>query len=151
MSTSSQVQTEDEVASAPQPKTVLVVDDEESIRQLIAVMLELEGHRVLQAENGARALEIATEEAIDLVTLDVMMPGLDGWEVAAAMDADPRLSTVPRLMVSGVPLLELKAAPGATRAGAVLAKPFDFAEFTEIVQMLLAKPVPGPRSSEHES
>jgi CheY-like chemotaxis protein len=142
----------DEVDAEARQKTVLVVDDEAPIRELISVMLELEGHRVLQAEDGNRALEIAAEEYLDLVTLDVMMPGLDGWEVAAAMDADPRLSAVPRLMVSGMAMPQLRAAPGAARASAVLAKPFDFAEFTEIVAMLLAKPVavPGPRPSSHD-
>jgi len=143
---------QDRVQPELRQRTVLVVDDEESIRQLIAVMLELEGLRVLQARDGEQALEIAQAENLDLVTLDVMMPGLTGWEVADAMDADPRLSVVPRLMVSGVPIVELRRQPGAARAGAVLAKPFDFVEFTEAVQKLLAQPsaVPEPRTSAHE-
>ena len=95
------------------PKTVLVVDDEDSVRQLIVVMLELEGHRVLQAESGEQALEIAADNDLDLITLDVMMPGLDGWAVAAALDADARTSGVPRVMVSGMPLAQLEAEPGA--------------------------------------
>jgi CheY-like chemotaxis protein len=132
------------------PKTVLVVDDEDSVRQLIAVMLELEGHRVLQADNGQEALRIAAEQDLDLITLDVMMPGLDGWGVAAALDEDTRTSAVPRVMVSGVPLAQLQAEPGAARASAVLAKPFDFAEFVDIVQGLLITPlpVPAPRDGE---
>jgi CheY-like chemotaxis protein len=132
------------------PKTVLVVDDEDSVRQLIVVMLELEGHRVLQAENGEQALQIAAEVDLDLITLDVMMPGLDGWAVASTLDADARTSAVPRVMVSGMPMAQLQAEPGAKRASAVLAKPFDFAEFVDIVQRLLAKPIelPAPRDGE---
>ena len=132
------------------PKTVLVVEDEDSVRQLIVVILELEGHRVLQAETGERALQIAADNDLDLITLDVMMPGLDGWAVAAVLDADARTSVVPRVMVSGMPLAQLEAEPGAQRASAVLAKPFDFVEFTDIVQRLLAKPLvlPAPRDGE---
>jgi CheY-like chemotaxis protein len=122
--------------------TVLVVDDEQSIRQLIAVTLELEGLRVLQAEDGLRALEIARAEPVALITLDVMMPGMDGWELAAALDDDPRLRDVPRMMVSGKPLTELERAPGRTRAAAVLSKPFDLAGFVDIVWSLLRPGLP---------
>ena len=128
-------------------RTVLVVDDEQSVRELIAVILELEGHRVLQADCGAAALELAAAEDLDLITLDVMMPGLDGWQVADALDADDRTARVPRMMVSGKPLVELQAAPGCSRASAVLTKPFDFAEFADVVRRLLAAPpgLPTPR------
>ena len=140
----------DELSSLAGRRTALVVDDEEPIRQLISVMLELEGMRVLQADCGEAALEIAAREELHLITLDVMMPGLDGWQVAATLDADPRTAVVPRIMVSGVPIAELRAAPGASRASAVLAKPFDFAEFTDIARGLLAQPVhvPAPRGGQ---
>ena len=133
-------------------KTVLVVDDEDSVRELLSVMLELEGHRVLQADRGATALEIAATEELHLITLDVMMPGLDGWQVAAALDASARTASVPRMMVSGKPLVELDSAPGRARASAVLTKPFDFAEFTDIVRRLMAAPhvMPRPRLSVEE-
>jgi CheY-like chemotaxis protein len=125
-------------------RTVLVVDDEESVRQLIVVMLELEGHRVLEADCGAKALEVVAAHHVDLITLDVMMPDLDGWEVAERLDGQPATSSIPRLMVSGMPLHQLNESPGATRAAAVLAKPFDFAEFVSLVQLLLATPLPVP-------
>jgi CheY-like chemotaxis protein len=137
------------ITKTPQ-MTVLVVDDEESIRTLLSVMLELEGYRVLQAEGGLQALAIAAKEHLDLITLDVMMPGLDGWQVAAALDEDDRLSAVPRVMVSGMPLAQLMGEPGVRRASAVLAKPFDFVEFIATVHELVAKPlpVPAPRAGE---
>ncbi len=130
----------DALSSLSGRATVLVVDDEPSIRALIAVMLELEGLRVLQARDGVEALAIARTEELQLITLDVMMPGLDGWEVAAVLDADHRTASVPRIMVSGKPLVELERAAGRPRATAVLTKPFDFAEFTDVVRRVLADP-----------
>ena len=132
------------------PKTVLVVDDEASIRQLITVMLEVEGLRVLEADCGEAALEIIAAEQVDLITLDVMMPGLDGWEVAAELDRHERTAGIPRVMVSGVPIHQLQQEEGATRASAVLAKPFDFVEFVDIATRLLAGPIdlPAPRNGE---
>jgi CheY-like chemotaxis protein len=129
-------------------RTVLVVDDEAGVRQLLAVILEMEGHRVLQAASGADALAQVESEPVDLITLDVMMPGLDGWAVAEQLDADPRTAGIPRIMISGKPLDELRAAPGARRAAAVLTKPFDFAELSALVAELLAPrlpTVPAPR------
>ena len=124
--------------------TVLVVDDEDNVRELITVVLELEGFRVLQAEDGPTALDVAAHSELVLITLDVMMPGLDGWQVADALDQDERLQSVPRMMVSGKPLTELQQAPGAARAGAVLSKPFDFAQFVDTAHRLTAA-VPEPR------
>ncbi|MGB8652139.1 MAG: response regulator [Mycobacteriales bacterium] len=155
MSTDRHAAAQDALSALARPQTVLVVDDEESIRHLIEVMLELEGYRVLHAETGERALEIAAEEHLDLITLDVMMPGLDGWQVAEALDAAPQTASIPRMMVSGKPLIELESNPGRGRAAAVLAKPFDFAQFTELVRQLLTpavlSAVPSPRQEDDPS
>lgn len=129
------------MTSTPPLANILVVDDEAEIRALIGVMLELQGHTVVLAENGERALELAAASDFDLITLDVMMPGLDGWQVADALDADPHLTLIPRIMVSGMPLAQLEAAPGSGRAAAILSKPFDFVAFTELVtDVLEARP-----------
>jgi len=121
------------------PRTVLVVDDEPAVRDLIAVMLELEGHRVLQAGGGAEALELAASHEIDLITLDVMMPDLDGWSVSRELDRDPRTARIPRVMVSGKPLLELEREQRTfnVTSAALLAKPFDFVTFIELVRRVL--------------
>lgn len=63
--------------------TILIADDEAEIRSLVEIYLNNEGYRVLQAENGEQALAVIGEQAVDLVILDVMMPGLDG--IAACM------------------------------------------------------------------
>ena len=70
--------------------TVLVIDDEAPIRLLCRVNLEAEGMDVLEAADGPSGLETARAEQPDVVLLDVMMPGLDGWRVAEELLDDPR-------------------------------------------------------------
>lgn len=127
------------------PRSVLVVDDEPGIRDLLGVILEVEGYRVVKAAGGADALAVMAAQPIDLITLDVMMPDMDGWEVAARLDADSRTAAVPRVMISGKPIGELRAAPGARRAAAVLTKPFDFLQVTDLIAALLAPAAFVPR------
>jgi CheY-like chemotaxis protein len=128
-------------------QTVLVVDDEASIREMLATVMELDGYRVLQAHDGRRALEVLAAEDVNVVTLDVMMPGMDGWEVADLMQVDPRFRSIPRVMISGKPLDELMRACGATQAAAVLSKPLDVATLSALIEKLLAQApqIPTPR------
>jgi DNA-binding response OmpR family regulator len=74
---------------------VLVVDDEAPIRLLCRVNLEAEGMEVLEAGDGPSGLEAARREQPDVVLLDVMMPGLDGWRVAEELLEDPQTSGIP--------------------------------------------------------
>src|SRR5256886_14355759 len=85
---------------------VLVIDDEAPIRLLCRVNLEAEGMRVLEAADGTTGLDLAREEQPDVVLLDVMMPGLDGWRVAEELLEDE--------LTSGVPIIFLPA-PGRVR------------------------------------
>jgi DNA-binding response OmpR family regulator len=82
--------------------TVLVVDDEADIRELVRINLELDGHRVLTAADGPAALEALRQESPDLILLDVMMPGVDGWKVLGAIkaDTDEALAQTPVMMVT---------------------------------------------------
>ena len=82
------------------PYRVLVVDDEAVIRQLIAINLEREGFEVHQAVHGLDALDKARELDPDVVTLDVMMPELDGWATARRLRADPATSRARIVMIS---------------------------------------------------
>src|SRR5918912_2888363 len=75
--------------------TVLVIDDEAPIRLLCRVNLEAEGMTVLEAQDGDAGLEAAREERPDIVLLDVMMPGRNGWEVAEELLADERTNSIP--------------------------------------------------------
>src|SRR5437763_6681676 len=79
---------------------VLVIDDEAPIRLLCRVNLEAEGMDVLEAADGPSGLEMAREEAPDVVLLDVMMPGLDGWHVAAQLLEDERTADIPIIFLT---------------------------------------------------
>ncbi len=74
---------------------VLVIDDEDPIRLLCRVNLEAENMEVLEASNGPAGLASARAEEPDVILLDVMMPGLDGWQVAEQLLEDPRTSSIP--------------------------------------------------------
>jgi len=74
---------------------VLVIDDEPPIRRLCRVSLEADGMQVLEASDGPTGLEKARNEEPDVILLDVMMPGLDGWQVAEALLDDRRTSSIP--------------------------------------------------------
>jgi len=82
------------------PPRVLVVDDEAVIRQLIVINLELEGFEVHEAVDGLDALEKARTLDPDVVTLDVMMPGLDGITTARRLRADPATSRARIVLIS---------------------------------------------------
>src|SRR5579884_3233424 len=104
---------------------VLIVDDDDVIRQLIAVNLELEGFEVHTAADGEDALARVKDIKPDVITLDVMMPGLDGWGAAERLRADPDTSRIP------VILLSARAQEADLQRGerigvdAYLTKPFD--------------------------
>ena len=125
----------------------LVVDDEDNIRTLIEVTLQMEGYRTVGAPDGPTALALAQQQRFDVVTLDIMMPGMDGWEVAQHLGRDAWTRDVPIVVVSGKPLVELDAAPGRSLASAVLTKPFDFATFVEVVADVVSSRVPSPRTA----
>src|SRR6059058_2376435 len=81
----------------PDPATILLVDDEDSVQQLLAYPLEHEGFRVLQARDGEEALARFAAEHVDLVVLDIMLPKLDGLEVCKRLRS---LSSVPIMMLT---------------------------------------------------
>ncbi|MFI1092903.1 response regulator [Streptomyces sp. NPDC020917] len=111
---------------------VLVVDDNKVIRQLIRVNLELEGFEVVTAGDGAECLEIVHSVRPDVVTLDVVMPRLDGIRTAARLRSDPRTRALGIVMVSAGPL------PDGV-GDAYLAKPFEPAELVETVRGLVCR------------
>jgi DNA-binding response OmpR family regulator len=82
------------------PKTILIVEDQDSLRANLALLLELEGFRVLAAPDGIRGLELARSARPDLVLCDLMMPGLDGLGVVRALRADPSFDAMPFLFLT---------------------------------------------------
>jgi signal transduction histidine kinase/DNA-binding response OmpR family regulator len=106
---------------APSP-LVLVVDDEKPTRELIARGLTREGFRVLSAATGEEALRLAREKRPDAISLDVLMPGMDGWTVLRSLKADPLTASIPVVMVS---MLDDRDIGHALGAADYLTKPFD--------------------------
>ncbi|GAA1923839.1 response regulator [Streptomyces durmitorensis] len=115
---------------------VLVVDDNKVIRQLIRVNLELEGFEVVTAADGAECLDVVNQVRPDVVTLDVVMPRLDGLRAAARLRSDPRTRDLPIVIVSACTQYEVE---GGLEVGvdAFLAKPFEPAELLGIVRQLM--------------
>ena len=79
---------------------VLVVDDEEGIRVLCRVNLELGGYEVVEAADGVEALEVARATRPDLIFLDIMMPRMDGWEVLERLKEDARTVNIPVVLLT---------------------------------------------------
>ena len=78
-------------------RTILVIEDEADIRRFATRVLELEGYRVVSAGDGDDGLKLLREDCIDLVLLDLRLPGRDGWSVLTEMKIEPRLSNIPVL------------------------------------------------------
>src|SRR5262245_4119275 len=111
--------------AAIQPSRILVVDDTASNRDLLSRRLQRQGHTVLQAEDGTAALALIEKESLDLVLLDLMMPGISGYDVLTSLKHDARCREIPVIMISA--LSELDSVVRCIEAGAddYLAKPFD--------------------------
>lgn len=86
----------------PQASSVLIVDDNEDIRSLLASQIKRQGHMVTTAENGRQALELVRSQPFDLLLLDIMMPELDGYGVLTQLKADPDLRHLPVVVISAV-------------------------------------------------
>ncbi len=115
---------------------MLVVDDNKVIRQLIKVNLELEGFEVVTANDGAECLDVVGHVCPDVITLDVVMPRLDGFATAAQLRADPRTRGVPLAIVSACTQYEVETGIDAG-VDAFVAKPFEPAELVRVVRRLV--------------
>jgi CheY-like chemotaxis protein len=115
---------------------VLVVDDDEVIRRLIAANLTLEGFDVATAVDGQDCLEKVPAIAPDVVTLDVTMPRLDGWETARRLRKGPDTSHIKVVLITARDQADNPAQHRHARADAYLAKPFDPAEMIRVVRDL---------------
>jgi DNA-binding response OmpR family regulator len=116
--------------------TILLVDDEDAVLRLLAYPLEREGFRVLQARDGAEALERFAAEHVDLVVLDVMLPKLDGLEVCKRLRAE---SAVPIIMLTARDDELDKVLGLELGADDYITKPFSIREFRSRVRALLRR------------
>lgn len=128
-------------------RTVLVVDDDASVRLLCRIHLEQAGFRVVEASDGDEALELVRSDPPDLILLDILMPGVSGWQVAADLLNDRSTDHIPLVFVSA--LTQRRERLRAFRLGAVgyLPKPFDPNELAPTVTALLDQIDRGDRSA----
>jgi CheY-like chemotaxis protein len=121
------------------PPCILVVDDETPIRTICRVNLEASGLAVLEAPDGEQALELARSRRPALVLLDVMMPRIDGWQVAEQLAAEPATRDLPVVFLSARAARDDPRA--AQRLGAVgyIVKPFDPLELPETIEEVLER------------
>jgi DNA-binding response OmpR family regulator len=126
---------------------VLVIDDEAPIRLLCRVNLEAEGIEVLEAADGPSGLDLARAEVPDVVLLDVMMPGLDGWRVAEELLDDQRTSAIPIVFLTA--RAELRDRARGLDLGGVdyVTKPFNPVELAPLVRDLLRRVAAGERDA----
>jgi DNA-binding response OmpR family regulator len=116
-------------------KTILVVDDEFYTAEILTFVLESEDYRVLGAVNGRDGLDKLKLSPVDLVILDVMMPIMNGAEMARAMEADPALAGVPILITSALSEPVVKSM--FSRYQGFLRKPFQMESVLAAVRALL--------------
>jgi DNA-binding response OmpR family regulator len=126
---------------------VLVVDDEAPIRLLCRVNLEAEEMTVLEAADGPSGLEAARTERPDVILLDVMMPGLDGWRVAEELLDDPHTASIPIVFLTA--RAELRDRARGIDLGGIdyVTKPFNPVELAPLVRNLLARVERGERET----
>lgn len=123
---------------------ILVVDDDPTLVRFISEFLETESYQAIGATNGADALRIAYREHPDLVVLDVMMPGMDGWEVTARLR---ELTTIPIILLTAKSSEQDKLRGFRLGVDDYITKPFSFAEMSARIQAVLnrtrnASPMP---------
>ena len=107
------------------PRTVLVVDDDAPLRALCRAALGEAGFRVLEAADGDEALDLIARDRPDLILLDVMMPRLSGWSVAAELLAEPATGEIPIIFISGRREAADRLRAQELRASGYVTKPFD--------------------------
>lgn len=115
-------------------KKILVVDDEKKIVDLLYNFLSKEGFRVLTATDGESCLRIARQEAPDLIVLDVMMPGMDGGDIASNLQEDEKTKNIPVIFLTGAVTKEEVAKSDGEIAGRLFIS--KFSDSNEIISKI---------------
>jgi DNA-binding response OmpR family regulator len=121
---------------------ILVAEDEKQIADMISFKLTNGGHQVVRAQDGEQAMMLAARELPQLILLDAMMPGLNGFEVLRRLKGDPALSSVPVIMVTAKG--HERDVLNGLRGGAVdyIVKPFSLKELSARVELALRREPP---------
>jgi len=110
---------------------VMVVDDDPNSRDLLAATVRREGYRVIEADDGEVAISLARQHRPDIITLDVLMPRLDGWAVLAALKSDVELRDIPVIIVTVLAERGIALSLGAAE---FMTKPVDRARLAEVIR-----------------
>jgi diguanylate cyclase len=127
---------------AGRPACLLIVDDERDNRELLDVILTWEGFVVLTAGSGQEALAVVAQHLPHLVLLDVMMPGMDGHQVATILKSDPVTKNTPIIIVSAMTSDKSRSLGESCGADDFIAKPVDRDELVTKVKRLLRESYP---------
>lgn len=117
---------------------ILTVEDEENIRRLLAVNLQARGYDVLEAESAEEGLPLLNDEAVDLVLLDIRLPGQSGWSMLETMQQEPELRDIPVIVVSGEAdrtYYQNDCSPGNVKG--IIPKPVVLPELLQSVQRVI--------------
>lgn len=123
---------------------ILIVDDEERNRRLLDVLLRTDGYQTLSAGSGREAMAMAASARPDLILLDLMMPGMDGFEVTHALRSDPVTSGIPIMIVSALDDVATHRRLLASGADEFIRKPVDRWELSLRMSRLLGQKRPPP-------
>ena len=115
---------------------ILIVDDDVTITTLMKSLLQMEGHQPAIVNDSTTALEVATAYQPDLITLDLMMPGLTGFELCELFQLDSRLASIPIIIISARDDPPSKERAVNAGAKAFLTKPFGVEEFIQSINEL---------------
>jgi len=118
-------------------ETILVIEDEPDIRDFVARLCQLEGYRVLQAEDGETGLRLAKEERVDLVLLDLRLPKIDGWTVLKELKSNLELSSIPVVIFTASAAVSQRDRALAMGAVDYLVKPLSAATLKETIAHIL--------------
>jgi DNA-binding response OmpR family regulator len=122
---------------AQKKPTILVADDDPQILTMLGIRLSKRGYQVLEAADGLQTLQKARQHRPDLVLLDVMMPGKNGWEVAKELRADDDLRNVGIVMLTAIGERVNEMTSPLYGADAYVDKPFDFADLEAKIKKVL--------------
>lgn len=125
----------------PMTKTILIVDDDEKLSKMLSFLFMAKGFTVDHAKNGNHAFEKLNQNRPDAVILDLMMPGIDGFEVCKKIKGDKKLKDIPVIVLSALPSAENKGKASALGAYAYFEKPFKSSDL--VSKTLEAIEIPG--------
>ncbi|AOE79573.1 EAL domain-containing response regulator [Pseudomonas lurida] len=130
---------------ASQPATLLIVDDEPQVRKLLETLLQHEGYQTVCAGSGEEALQLVAQQPPDLILLDIMMPGMDGYEVASQLKGDETTAGIPIIMLSALSEPSARVSGLETGAEEFISKPVERVELWLRVRNLLRLKARGDR------